>query len=447
MDQQIIWKPVNHPDILPGYLVSPQGYIKAKDMKDEDAITKPSYHSTNGYDFMLLNNKDGNLQLFPIDDIIALAYIPIPESLKNKPIKVSHINGDTRDISLDNLQWVEDIEEWRVCTYPGVKPDMYEVSSWGRVRNMKTNYILNFAKNHGYYMFGIKINGKTKHISVHRVIAYEFLCYDENKCIVNHINGNKMNNYLKNLEWVTMRENIVHACYTRLLIPAKGEGSGRSKLTETDVRHICELLVKFNGYVGLVYDNLTTVERDKTSISNISSIKLKKTWSLISDEYFQFGDFDDFKIRGEAHPHSSIDDMTVNIVCKLLIKNYSNCANTLKMINELYPNIDISLGIIDHIKRKHSYKHISYKYFTEKSIIDLQISKIEKICKSLVKNNLSCIGTYNELKEEIPYLTISLIKSIKLKNTHKSISDRYFVISSDGKNVTAPIAKINVQKI
>ena len=91
MDQQIIWKRVNHPDILPGYLVSPEGYIKAEGMKDEDAITSPSYHSTNGYDFMLLNNKDGKVQLFPIDDIIAMAYIPIPESLKDKPIKVSQM--------------------------------------------------------------------------------------------------------------------------------------------------------------------------------------------------------------------------------------------------------------------------------------------------------------------------------------------------------------------
>lgn len=139
--------------------------------------------------------------------------------------------------------------------------------------------------------------------------------------------------------------------------------------------------------------------------------------------------------------------MTVNIVCELLIKNYGNCANTLKMINELYPNIDISLGIIDHIKRKHSYKHISDKYFTKKSITDLQILKIEKICESLMKNNLSCIKTYNNLKDVIPYLTIPLIKSIKLKNRHKDISDRYFTISSDGKNVTSAIAKINVQKI
>lgn len=227
----------------------------------------------------------------------------------------------------------------------------------------------------------------------------------------------------------------------------KGEASNRSKLTENDVRHICELLVKFNGYVGLVYDNLTTVERDKTCISNISSIKLKKTWTEISDEYFQLGDFDDFKIRGEMHPHSHIDDRTVTIVCKLLIKNYGNCANTLKMINELYPNIDISLVIIDHIKRKHSYKHISDEYFTEKSITDLQILKIEKICTSLVKNNLSCTATYNELKGVIPYLTIPLIKSIKLKKRHVDISDRYFLISSDGKNVTAAVNIKNLQKV
>ena len=446
MDQHIIWKPVNHPDIHPGYVISPYGDIKESSLDDKYA-SGASYHSTNGYDFILLLNKDEKPQLFPIDDIIAMAYIPVPESLMNQRVKVNHINGNTRDNDLDNLEWVEDVEEWKTCTYPGVKPNTYEVSSWGRVRNKITDYILNFAENHGYYMFGIKINGKTKHISVHRVIAHEFLCHNEDRCIVNHINGIKNNNCYKNLEWVTSQENVVHAFYTGLLVREKGEASNRSKLTENEVRHICELLVKFNGYVGLVYDNLTTEERSKTCISNISSIKRKKTWTAISDEYFQLGDFDNFKIRGEMHPHSYIDDRTVTIVCKLLIKNYGNCANTLKMINELYPNIDISLGIIDHVKRKHSYKHISDKYFTEKSIADLQILKIEKICTSLVKNNLSCATTYNELKGVIPYLTIPLIKSIKLKKRHVDISDRYFTISSDGKNVTCAINSKNLKKL
>ena len=212
MNQQIIWKPVNHPDILPGYLVSPEGYIKAKDMNDKDAIKEPSYHSTNGYDFMLLNNKDGKVQLFPIDDIIAMAYISIPSSLKDKPIKVSHINGNTRDITLDNLQWVEDIEEWKVCTYPGVKPNMYEVSSWGRIRNKKRNTILSLKHFQGYRV--CTLTGNT--VRVHRAVGFEFLPgYSKNKHI-NHIDGIKNNNYWKNLEWVTPAMNIYHSGKTLL---------------------------------------------------------------------------------------------------------------------------------------------------------------------------------------------------------------------------------------
>ena len=172
MNQQITWKQINHPDILPGYLVSAEGYIKASGMKDVDAIKEPSYRSTNGYDFMLLNNKEIRLQLFPLDDIIAYAYIPIPESLKGKNVKVSHVNGDTRDISLDNLQWVEDVEEWRICTYPGVKPDMYEVSSWGRVRNKGSLDTRTIGLNSQGY-FRIVIDGRE--YRVHRLVAWGVL--------------------------------------------------------------------------------------------------------------------------------------------------------------------------------------------------------------------------------------------------------------------------------
>ena len=196
MNQQIIWKEITHPDILPGYLISPEGYIKAKDIKDDDCIKEPSYHSTNGYDFVLLNNKETRLQLFPLDDIIAMAYIPIPVSLKGKNVKVSHINGDTRDISLENLQWVEDIEEWRVCTYPGVKPDTYEVSSWGRVRNKGSSVTRIVGLNaHGYLR--IVIDGSE--YRAHRLVAWEFCKFDLefSSNHVNHINGKKTINVPK----------------------------------------------------------------------------------------------------------------------------------------------------------------------------------------------------------------------------------------------------------
>lgn len=447
----MVWKPLHHPMIQNGYLISDVGDIKCE-ISPEDEYRSELYHSTNGYDYAMFIVKEeyrinnSLFMLFPIDEMIAIAFIPIPEELTNKRITVKHIDGDTHNIELVNLEWIEDIEEWRDCTYPGVKPGMYEVSSWGRVRNKNTEYILGFVENHGYYRFGIKVNGETKHISVHRVVAHEFLSHNKSEQIVNHINGNKINNYIKNLEWVTSQGNVNHAFYTGLIARKKGELSSRAKLTENDVRHICELLVEFNGYVDLVYNNLTEIERSKTCISNISCIKQKKTWSTISDEYFQLGDFDNFKICGEMHPHSCLDDKTVKIVCKLLIKNYGNNSNTLKMLNDLYPDTNVTLVLIDHIKRKHSYKHISDEYFSEKYINDLQILKIVKICESLVTNNLSCSVVYNKLKDEIPYLTIGLIKSIKYKHRHVDISDHYFVISSDGKNVTTAINKNNLEK-
>ena len=138
MNQHLMWKPVNHPDILPGYLVSPEGYIKANGVKDEDVITSPSYQSTNGYDFMSLINKDGRVQLFPIDDIIAMAYIPIPISLKDKPLKILHINGNTRDISLNNLQWTEDIEENGEYVHtPGLNPICMKYHHWAESEIVK----------------------------------------------------------------------------------------------------------------------------------------------------------------------------------------------------------------------------------------------------------------------------------------------------------------------
>ena len=326
MNQQIIWKQVNHPDILQGYLVSPEGYIKALNMKDEDAITKPSYHSTNGYDFMLLNNKDGNLQLFPLDDIIALTYIPIPESFKDKPIKVLHINGDTRDISLDNLQWVEDIEEWKWVKWKNILSNRYEVSSFGRVRNINGKLIKGSPDRDGYYRTSLITSNRTfLGVAIHQMVAYAFApAYgSNNQIIVNHIDGSKINNYWKNLEWVTAKDNTNHAFSTSLCI--SGEDHKWSRLKENDVIKICESLIKHNGKVKNVLDDL---KNDIPGLNRwiISVIKCKKTWKIISDRYFKY---EDFIHENKVH----ITENDVLIICKLLLR-FNMSIN--KTLNELH---------------------------------------------------------------------------------------------------------------
>ena len=84
----------------------------------------------------------------------------------------------------------------------------YEVSSCGRVRNIKTGRILKqFTNTQGYYV--LSIDGRSKR--VHRLVADSFYDGDHTGLDVNHIDGNKKNNHISNLEWCTRSENVRHA--------------------------------------------------------------------------------------------------------------------------------------------------------------------------------------------------------------------------------------------
>ena len=84
----------------------------------------------------------------------------------------------------------------------------YEVSNIGRVRNKKTGKMLSQSLNHpnGYMRVGLD----RKHYYVHRLVADSFYDGDHTKMDVNHIDGNKLNNELPNLEWTMKKDNIEH---------------------------------------------------------------------------------------------------------------------------------------------------------------------------------------------------------------------------------------------
>ena len=89
---------------------------------------------------------------------------------------------------------------------------LYQVSNFGRIRNIKFNRIRKLGKNrYGYPMVNLYYKGVSKNISVHRIVAMAFIPNPKNYPQVNHIDGNKLNNNVNNLEWCTAQYNIEYS--------------------------------------------------------------------------------------------------------------------------------------------------------------------------------------------------------------------------------------------
>jgi hypothetical protein len=105
-------------------------------------------------------------------------------------------------------------ENWKKIIMDTVEYSNYEVSDLGRIRNCKTNKILNPSKGLDGYMKCKLYNGDMhKTLLVHRIVAFMFLPKSENEDekYINHIDLDKTNNCVVNLAWCTHSDNIKHA--------------------------------------------------------------------------------------------------------------------------------------------------------------------------------------------------------------------------------------------
>lgn len=107
-------------------------------------------------------------------------------------------------------------EIWKSLDGIVEKGTNYEVSNLGRVRHSRKGNMLSITKSQRYAQVGLCEGGKLKKYLVHRLVALAFLPNPDNKPQVNHLDGNKLNNELSNLEWTTVSENIIHAIDTGL---------------------------------------------------------------------------------------------------------------------------------------------------------------------------------------------------------------------------------------
>lgn len=206
----------------------------------------------------------------------------------------------------------------------------YAVSREGKVYSLKSSrFLKSFSDTSGYQYIECYEHGKKHKFAVHRLVALAFLDNPENKKEVNHKDGNKSNNHLSNLEWVTPSENCIHAERTGL--------RNNAKLDDFTVHNICTKLCE--GFRVCDISSMFGIPR-----SYISDIKNKKTYVYISNEY----DFPEFK-----NPEKMSDEKVIKI-CELLSEGMSN--------KEIASIVGVLTRKVSEIRRRLHFHSITVNY-------------------------------------------------------------------------------------
>lgn len=218
-----------------------QIYYKGKETQyiicDDGVIYNTKTHKnlygakSSGYIYVQLT-LDGEQRSFSLHRLLAEYFIPNPE---NKEV-VHHIDGNPLNNSLSNLMWVSQKEncllkqntnlrvENTIPTFSQEeldkeiwKPyynDNFLVSNLGRLQNLKTKKITMGSqnKNTGYIRWVFRYDGKGTEMQAHRAV-YAAFHPDEKIEEINHIDGNKANNRLENLENISHSLNVSKAYY------------------------------------------------------------------------------------------------------------------------------------------------------------------------------------------------------------------------------------------
>ena len=231
---------------------------------------------------------DGKQWQYRIDYMVAYTFL----GQKEDAVRLVHINGDIADDRLENLMWFRkaDIQEkyrnfsyvepdgsicevWAPCITEGNPSLGYEVSTFGEIRDSNHQKVPLY-EDHGYKVFYYTDDTpakRTKIKLVHRAVAEAFIPNPHNHPMVNHIDGNKSNDVVLNLEWVDRSMNSEHAYLQGL--------NTQASYTEQQVRAACQLLAT-SDLSQVVISMMTGIDR-----KTLSDIYRGRRWADVSSQY------------------------------------------------------------------------------------------------------------------------------------------------------------------
>ena len=269
--------------------------------------------------------------------------------------------------------------KFKKITYPSVRKNAYLVSEYGDIYSLLSNkYLKPHEDKDGYCR--VNLSGYIS-ASVARIVAYQFCKNRDISLVVDHIDGNKKNNYYKNLEWVTIRENTRRAEKMGLR-KVQGSHNGNSRYTDEFVHKVCKLLSEgltameaFRRITNKKYCNMED-KNDSALYRFIHKLKSKKGWDYITSQY-------EYETSTRRHKNivkpgkgNIFSEKEIHFICAMIKKNISpkDILDKMGITPENNLNYKNILGSIYEIRSGKSWRHISEKYGILKNVY----SKIRK---------------------------------------------------------------------
>ena len=311
------------------------------------------------------------------------------------------------------------VEFWKTIKIKGEKVP-YKISSEGRVMSKITNKILKTTINeYGYEIVGLRTKPKKRVTkSIHRLVAKAFVENPDpdNYKEINHKDGNKLNNYMDNLEWTDRSGNMSHAFKTGLKISMKGEDHPMHKHKHTDekIHEVCKLMEQ--GYSNKEIHKITNVDKN-----TISEIRTGAGWKHISKDY----NIRPESFLGKLHNRKNTEE-EIHEVCKLMEQGYGN--------KEISKKLGISIHVVNDVRSHKGWNEISKNYnihpdsflgkYSQRVYTEDQI---REVCKYLEK------GYRSRDVAEVTGISIHVVNDIRGGKTWTHISKDYNIKKSHTK--------------
>jgi hypothetical protein len=160
------------------------------------------------------------------------------------------------------------------------EPTAYTINAMGQVYSNHTKqYLKPFKNPGGYLIVDLHHNKKSYYRQVHRLVAEAFIPNPYYLPTVNHKNGDKENNIVENLEWMSIKDNVRHAWRVGLARPRYGTDNPANKYTEEQIHLVCQYL-EFT-----IIHNYEIARLCDVDVTTIRDIKFRGKWKKIADLY------------------------------------------------------------------------------------------------------------------------------------------------------------------